>query len=347
MTILISIFGAAGRFAGDLLTTALGWAGSLLFGRVPRAHQKYVIGMMALSFLWLILAIALLVPPAANVLVATTPHPSSTDAWIGISLLVGVIALPLLVGLIGHLVPAHGRREDPAEAVIDVLRGYPLTPLIAGFLIFLALVGLVRKARSRMHDWSDVHVAVVIEPDGYDRLVDDLDDVLDRAALPVRIVDAPAVLTAPARILSAVSARGVAKMRPDRIVELRGRDLRIGVYPSDIALSGPIHDVTRARAAILSRLPASSAHLTTSAEAQRVEDALAKVTLARPAARGRLGESAREALGAIDARLLELKVPTAEWDILYRLRLQVERDVLAGADPSGGQIGPTSARHRR
>jgi hypothetical protein len=34
MTILVSVFGFAGRFAGDLLTSALGWASSLLFGRV-------------------------------------------------------------------------------------------------------------------------------------------------------------------------------------------------------------------------------------------------------------------------------------------------------------------------
>jgi hypothetical protein len=39
MTILVSVFGFVGRFAGDLLTSALGWASSLLFGRVPRAHQ--------------------------------------------------------------------------------------------------------------------------------------------------------------------------------------------------------------------------------------------------------------------------------------------------------------------
>jgi hypothetical protein len=54
MTILISIFGFAGRIAGDLLTSALGWASSLLFGRVPRSHQIFVVLMMAGSFTWLL-----------------------------------------------------------------------------------------------------------------------------------------------------------------------------------------------------------------------------------------------------------------------------------------------------
>jgi hypothetical protein len=31
--------------------------------------------------------------------------------------------------------------------------------------------------------------------------------------------------------------------------------------------------------------------------------------------------------------LLDLAVPTDEWDILYRLRLQFERDLLAGVEP--------------
>lgn len=43
MTMIVSIFGFAGRIAGDLLTTALGWASSLLFGRVPRSHQIYLV----------------------------------------------------------------------------------------------------------------------------------------------------------------------------------------------------------------------------------------------------------------------------------------------------------------
>jgi hypothetical protein len=61
---------------------------------------------------------------------------------------------------------------------------------------------------------------------------------------------------------------------------------------------------SRARAANLSRLAASAAHLTTSAGAQKLEDQIAK-----------------------------LAAPTDEWDILYRFRLQAERDRLIGAKP--------------
>jgi hypothetical protein len=345
VTVLVSIFGFAGRMAGDLLTTALGWAGNLLFGRVPRSHQMYVVVMMALSFLWLLVTVAVLIPSLASLMLSTTPHPASfSEALLRAVLLVAVVVLPPAVGLVGHFVPADGQRDSIGALVVDLLRGFVLAPLIAAFLLFLAGVGIVRKARSGSRGWTDAHVAVVIEPDGYDEVVDDLDEVLERAGLPVDVKDAPAVLTFPARVLSAVANRSVSRMRAERIVELRGRNLRIGVNPSDIAISGKPRDVTRARAAILGRLPSMAAHQTTSAEAQRLEDALAKVTDTRPARRGQLSGAASAELDEIDRRLLALEIPTDEWDILYRLRLQVERDLLAGTDVDVTAEAPAVAR---
>jgi hypothetical protein len=37
--------------------------------------------------------------------------------------------------------------------------------------------------------------------------------------------------------------------------------------------------------------------------------------------------------------LIELAVPTDEWDILYRIRLQIERDLLIGAEPGTAPPG--------
>ena len=84
MTMLLSIFGVLGRFAGDLLTSALSWASSLLFGRVPRSHQIFLVLMMAGSFLWLLVGLGLLVPGIASWFFDATPHPPFIDrAWLG------------------------------------------------------------------------------------------------------------------------------------------------------------------------------------------------------------------------------------------------------------------------
>jgi hypothetical protein len=173
----------------------------------------------------------------------------------------------------------------------------------------------------------------VVKPHGYDRLVADLHDAVTSAGLPVQTDEAPWVLTMPAQLLTRVAGPNVRKLRPDRLMNLVAPELRIGVYPSDIAISGPTRDRTRARAAIMSRLATTSAHLTTSAEAQKVEDLIEKLATPGRAAAPASPDVTRAAFRPIDELLLDLAVPTDEWDILYRLRVQVERDLLAGSAP--------------
>ncbi|HEX7472859.1 MAG TPA: hypothetical protein VF323_07235, partial [Candidatus Limnocylindrales bacterium] len=184
MTTIISIFGLAGRVAGDLMTSALGWASSLLFGRVPRSHQIYLVLMMAGSFVWIVVILSLVVPSVAAVLLSATPHPPFVDrALLAAALLFAAVFLPLFVGFAGYLVPAEGERPGGMVVLREVLRGYLLTPLISGLLVFLAGVGIARKIRSRRHGWSDAHVPIVVKPGGYDRLVADLRDALESADL--------------------------------------------------------------------------------------------------------------------------------------------------------------------
>ncbi|HEX7471653.1 MAG TPA: hypothetical protein VF323_01110, partial [Candidatus Limnocylindrales bacterium] len=151
--------------------------------------------------------------------------------------------------------------------------------------------------------------------------------------LPTTAEDAPWVLTLPAWLITRVAGGNVRKLRPDRLMDLIGPSLRIGVYPSDIAISGSTRDRTRARAAIVSRLATTSAHLTTSAEAQELEDRLGHLARAGGPDGRTVDAGARAAFKAIDAMLLDLEVPNDEWDILYRMRLQIERDLLAGSAP--------------
>ena len=326
MTMLVSAVGVVGRMAGDLLTSALAWASSLLFGRVPRSHQIYLVLMMAASLLWIVVLVSLLLPGVASLLLSTTPHPSVINRWLVAGLLLAFVFLPLAVGLCGYLVPSDGERPGGLAVVLELLRGYVLTPLISGLLIFLAGVGLARKVRSFRHGWSDTHVPIVVKPGAYDQLVEDLQHALASADIRLAAKDAPWVLTLPARVLASVAGENVRSLRQDRLIELTGRGMRIDVYPSDIAISGKAPARTRARAAMVSKLATTSAHLTMSAEAQKVEDQLAK--LAHPNGAGRPTAS-KGAFQEIDRRLNELPVSTDEWDTLYRMRLQIERDVLA------------------
>jgi hypothetical protein len=349
MTLLISVVGLVARFAAALLTTALGWASTLLFGRVQRRHQVFVALMLAGALLWLVLVASAIAPVIPNFLLGITPHPGFIGpTLISATVLVGIAIVPAAVGIAAWLVPASGERETRVALVREILRGYLLTPILGALMLFLPAVGISRKLRSVRHGWSDSHIPIVAKPDGYDRIVGDLQAALAAAGTPVVAEDAPAVLSMPAWILTRVAGGNVRRLRPDRLVELIGPRLRIGVYPSDVAISGPSPERERARAAILSRLTTTAAHLTTSAEAQAFEDRLTDLA-ARHRARGVPGrpgaasdpDAVRAEFDALDTLLLDLPVGTDEWDILYRMRLQVERDILAGATP--GTEFPTGA----
>ena len=339
MTILISVAGFVARFAGTLLTTSLGWASSLLFGRVQRSHQIFVTLMLAGALTWIVLVVCAIAPIVSDTMFDVTPHPASiTRTLLRAAILAGVAIVPLGVGLAAFLVPSDGERPTGPGIPIELLRGYILTPLLAGLLLFLPAVGISRKVRSVRHGWADTHIPIVVKPKGYDQTVVDLAAVLEEAGLAVRSEDAPAVLSAPAWLLTRVAGSNVARLRPDRLVELKGPRLRIGVYPSDVAISGPSPERGRARSAILMGLADTSAYLTTSAEAQSLEDLFAHVQERLTTSTSLTPAEVVAECAEIDETLANLKVSDEEWEILYRLRLQMERDVLVEL-VDGGAVG--------
>ena len=323
MTVIISLLGIAGRMAGDVLASSLGWASSLLFGRVPRSHQSIVALMLWGSLLWILLVAAVLLPGLGSFLRTSTPVVSSVATeTIRVGAVLTIAILPLGIGVAGYLVPSRGERARGRAAVAQVLRGYPLALALGGMLLFLPAIGIDRKVRSIRRGWSDIHIPIVVKPGGYDQLVHDLRAALEQVGLTVSAKEAPGVLAAPGRLLALIADGNVRNLVPDRLMELNGDDLEIGVYPSDVAISGGAHERTRARAAVISGLATTAAHFTMSAESQAVEDDLA--------AAARAGDLTDGALEKVDRALLEVDVESDDWETLYRLRLQAERDALRG-----------------
>src|SRR5256714_6797615 len=339
MAILAAVFGVLGRFVGKLLTAALGWASTLLFGRVPQDKQIVLVLITFGSIAWVAMLAGVLIPDVGTFMLAAIPVPSFVDEnWVRLAMLIGAIVTPLLIGAATIVIQAKNGRQRGLEAMKSALRGYPLAFVLAFVLVFLAVVGVIRKTRAAVKRWADAHVAVVVRPGGYDQMVADLEKALDDAGLDVDHGEAPRVLALPGRLLGTIAGRGVKALVPDKLVQLTGPDLEIQLYPSDIAIAGKEPLVTRARAAIASRLASTAAFLTTSAEAEAIEGRLEKL------ARSRIGgEPAAAQLAAIDHDLATVKVPYEEWETLYRIRLQVERDLLAGHAPGEAFPGGAAA----
>jgi hypothetical protein len=341
VAIFATIFGVLGRFAGKLLTAALGWASTLLFGRVPQEKQILLLLMTFGSVVWVILVLGVVFPEVGTLLLAFVPIPDFiSENVVRLVMLIAALIVPLLIGLAAFMIPPSAQRPKGVEAVKAILRGYPLALVLALVLVFLAVVAMFRKVRALLKRWKDGHVPVVVKEGGYDRMVDDLEKALDDAGLDVTRGRAPTVLAMPGRILAAVAGSGVRALVPDHLVQLNGKDLEIQLYPSDVAVAGQEVRVNRARAAMASRLASTSAFMTTSAEAQGVEEKLQAI-----ADRERMDEKAQLDLLAVDERLAQIEIPYEEWEVLYRERLQIERDLLTGRTPGAvpGEL-PGTAR---
>ncbi|HYI66858.1 MAG TPA: hypothetical protein VEW95_08050, partial [Candidatus Limnocylindrales bacterium] len=233
------------------------------------------------------------------------------------------VALPLAVGAGGlMLMDPDDRPKGLGGKAIQLLRGYPYAAVLSLVILFLLVVAPIFKLRTILKRWEDAHIPIVVKPDGYDQVVSELEAAIDGAGLDLARARAPRVLEMPSRLLAAVGGASVRRLVPARIVMLRAPNIGVTIHPSDVAIAGAKDAVARARAAVADRLTRTESYLTASEEAQEVEDALR--VLRDPEDQ----EKALTALKAIDKRLAELTVPYEEWEVLYRQRLQVERDLL-------------------
>ncbi|MDQ3553376.1 MAG: hypothetical protein M3395_03070 [Chloroflexota bacterium] len=378
MAIFASIFAAAGRFLGRFLNTALGWATILLFGQVPESRRLLLSLITLGSMVWVAVLVGVLVPDVGAFLVAAVPAPEGFELWVSLGMVVAAVVLPLVIGVGGLLIQDPDQRPKGLALVKQVLRGYLYTPVLAGVLAFLFVEAPLRRLRALIKRWETAHVPLIVKPSGYDTVAAALHDALRAAGLDLRTRRAPRALTLPAKALAWAGGTGVGGLVPDHLAMMSAHDLEILVYPSDVSILGKPETVSRARAAIASRLPFTAAYLTAGKEGQRIEDRLAAIAgrlesvrhvsraTATATADGADSEtagsadaaSARSAMGGsvdaaiaasdgdtgaaidqairdvqeVDQELASLVISWDEWEVLYRVRLQVERDLRAAHD---------------
>src|SRR3954453_11647244 len=341
MAILAGLFALGARFAGKVLGMALGWAGTLLFGRVPSSRQKIILAITFGSVIWLVLLAGIISPDiGAFILVLVPSQDLVPESILRLGMLIGALAVPAVVGGLVLWLSPPARRTGRAS-VVTVLRGYPLTAVLAVLLIFLAVLAIWRRVRSAMRGRTDAHVPMMVKADAYDQVATDVDTALTQAGLDLDPGPAPAVMSTPAKWLTTVAGRDSGDLVPDHMLQLHGADLDILVYPSDLLLSGKPRDVARARAAIASRLVTSAAYMTVTEEGQAIEDRLAALAHSPAGADGPppFDAAARDELEGVDRQLAATDIAYEEWEVLYRKRLQVERDLRAHLDVGESVLG--------
>lgn len=342
MALIASLFALVGRFVGRLLTTTLGWASVMLFGRIPQDRQVWLAVLTFGSLAWVALTIGVIVPDVGSLLLAALPIPDWVPRdVVRLAMLAGAIVLPAVIGAVTLLLQDPEDRPKGADLLKQVAMGYALVPTLAVTLVVLAVAGTLGKLDSLVHRRQDAHVPLVVRPGRYDSLVDTLEDTLQGGGLVTDRGAGPSVLTIPAKALAKMGGSGIGRLVPDRLVVLLGPEVKVSVYPADLAIAGTKDAVPKARALIARDVPSRDAWFTTTREAQKLEDELAALETADEAQR-------TAKLPALDARLLDLEIDQETFEVLYRRRLQLavppEADVRSREEPERPRPDPPPRR---
>jgi hypothetical protein len=329
-----ALFAFVGRQLGRLLSLAFTWATLVLFGQVAKDKQLLLSIMAALSLVWPVAVAGVALPSVATFLLGLVSVPPWLELWVRLAMLVLAIAAPLGVGYVASCL--RERRPNAAGMVRALLAGYPNALALAVVLLWLMVVAPALKLSALVRRHETAHVPIAIKPGGYETVVRDLTAALDRAGIRLRRGLAPWPLALPGRILALVGGAGVRALVPEQLVELKGRDLVITIHPMDLGLSGTANALSRARAALVRELAFTEAYQTWSKESQQIEDALMR------ADRGTVS------VETIARQLATIELPFEEWEILYRILLQVRlRRSPIGSDAVGREADEHPHLRRR
>jgi hypothetical protein len=305
------VFAFIGRQLGRVLSIAFNWATIVLFGRVPKDRQLYLSGMAGASVAWPIVLAGIAVPSFATFLFGLVTVPDWITPWMRLIMLALAIVLPLVVGFLSSRLPDVDKRPRGRALAMTILRGYPNSFALFIVIVWMMFVAPVGNLLALAKRWDSVHVPIAVKPGGYETVLRDLGGALARADIATTRRRAPWAYEVPGKILATLGGESVRALVPVKLWQLVHPEFRMTLHPMDLALVGKPRTLARARAAIVRELTFTDAYQTWTREAQAVED--------------RLMRAARreDDIDAIGAALKTSDLDFDEWEILYRLLLQV------------------------
>ena len=314
-----------------------------LFGRVPEDRQLFLSAMAGASLLWPVVLAGIALPGLATFLLAFITIPDWAHRFVRPVMVVLAILLPLAVGFLSTKLTND--QPTGGERMRETLRGYPYAIGLFIVLVWMMVLAPITNIVAMVRRWESAHVAIAVQPGGYDTVVRDLRSALERAGLSVRTRRASWAYEFPGRVLAFFGGARVARLVPQELMVLHGAGVEVTIHPMDLAIRGRKRPLSRARAAVARELTFTRANQTWTKEAQEIEDDLAR------AARGEVD------LASIGKRIAAAELDFEQWEILYRLLLQVrlrvspvETDALVATaepvPPIGQRLGGLLAAFR-
>jgi hypothetical protein len=326
VAILQALISYLGKSAGKALNAIFGWAVLALFGTTSPKEQTMLSAVVAAAAAWPILLLGVIVPKIALLVVAFIPMGKSVpSAWLRIVWIALAILVPIVVG---SVVAKRGSDQNmPEPGWKKFLRGFPVTLALACAFLLMLVVAPILRIVTVLRRREIVRIPALMDKGITASSMIALADELERNDIRVQTAKPPWYQTAPSKILLKIGGRPFAAMASEHVEYRRNRELEVTVLPNETILRGVPVVVGKSRALctevygprkVLSCFDAGAREL--EAHAKRVW----AIYLEQPHAHRRSDVLERR-ITELSAELSRLNLPWDEWQMVYRLLLQVDR----------------------
>jgi hypothetical protein len=304
---------------------ALGWATAIYFGQVPGRQGRILSVISLLAAGWVILIIGFGIPilaGAALEAIGLIGENFDVQAIHYLGLVAGIVLTPPALAAATVYAEFHDERSLVAWARLIPV-SYPATAMLGvsvlqmvAFTPFLLFQRWRRKRKL-------VQVPLVMR-EGTDD--DDLAQLVRSALASIDLRDtamteATGPKSWPMRTVGFAARHLLGAVVRGEPMSFAVDGLEVLAYATNISILGPREDAYRVRAAMERELAFSDAYLTWNDESQAFEDELREI---HQSANGDIGGTRRR-LSAVQERIDVASLNSEEWNVLYRLRLQLEQ----------------------
>jgi hypothetical protein len=306
---------------------ALGWATAIYFGQVPGKQGRILSVISLVAAGWVIVVVGFAIPIFGGAILESLgviEENFDVEAIHYVGLVTAIVLAPPFVAATTVFADFHEERNIRAWLRL-VPVSYPATAMLgASVLQMVAFTPILLFQRWRQKR-KLVQVPLVMR-DGSDD--DDLLNAVKAALSAVGIHDAIVTEATgpkswPLRTVGFASRHLLGAVVRGEPMRLRADGLEILAFATNVSIQGPSEAAYRVRAAMERELAFSNSYLTWNETSQAFEDELSRL---HEAADGDV-DALRADLDEVQARIDVASLNTEEWNVLYRLRLQLEQNV--------------------
>ena len=305
---------------------ALGWATAIYFGQVPGRQGRILSVISLLAAGWVILLFGFALPILAGAALeagGVIEDNFDVEPMHYLALAAGVVLTPPIVAACA--VWAELLEERTIRRWLKAVPvSYPATFMLGISVLLMVLFTPVLLFQRWRRKRKLIDVALVMR-EGTDD--DHLREALERALAAigikeVAVSEARGPKSWPLRTMGFAAEHLLGAVVRGEPMLLEAGELEIQAYATNVSILGPKEEAYRVRAAIERELAFSDAYLTWGEESQKFEDALLKI---HREADGDL-DGLRGKLDRLQKKMDIASLNSEEWNVLYRLRLQVEQE---------------------